>query len=353
MITLDNPLIRLYATLIGWVSFGYLLGRVLPKNTSTYLGKFLFFVGAPFSIISFLRRANLDGYIFIAPVTASIAILVGAALAWVWIDLGLSDERLRAISRGVDFVGHLDSSGEDSPKENSINSIKEKENLEPLQKSNWSRGTQGSFMFAMMIGNTSFLGFPVILSLIGPEYFPLALFYDLSALVILNIFGIALATYYGDTKKRRGWGGTLKAILQNPGIWAFTFGYFVFRTLPLPEPIDQVVRNGGWVVITLFLIMIGIQLSKLRTLKNLKQGLTCLAIKMLLTPLVVGTGLMFFEVTGPLRLSMVLLMGMPPAFSTTLLAETYKLDRDLAVTTVFLGCFTLLFTIPIWMWLFK
>lgn len=337
MITFDSPLIRLYATLIGWVSLGYVLGKVLPKNTSTYLGKFLFFVGAPFSIISFLRRANLDGYILIAPITAWIAIAVGAGLAWIWIDLGVSDERLRAISRGVDIAGSL----EEDSQEKAI-----------APKSNWERGTQGSFMFAMMVGNTGFLGFPVILSLVGAEYFPWALFYDLSSVVGFNIFGTALATHYGDTKKKRGWGGSIKAILQNPAIWASILGYFVFRTLPLPEPVDQIVRNGGWVIVALFLIMIGIQLSKLNSLKNLKQGVTCLAIKMLLTPLVVGTGLMFFGVTGSLRLSLVLLMGMPPAFITTLLAETYKLDRDLAVTTVFLGCFLLLFTIPLWMWLF-
>ena len=156
----------------------------------------------------------------------------------------------------------------------------------------------------------------------------------------------------GILKRNEAGGGTIKAILQSPAIWASALGYFVFRTLPLPEPIDQIVKNGGWVVVTLFLIMIGIQLSKLTSLKNLKQGFTCLAIKMLLTPLVVGTGLMFFGVTGAPRLSLVLLMGMPPAFITTLMAETYKLDRDLAVTTVFLGCFLLLFTIPLWMWLF-
>ncbi len=337
MITFDSPLVRLYATLIGWVSLGYILGKVLPKNTSTYLGKFLFFVGAPFSIISFLRRANLDGYILIAPITAWIAIAVGAGLAWIWIDLGVSDERLRAISRGVNIAGNL----EEHPQEKAI-----------ALKSNWERGTQGSFMFAMMLGNTGFLGFPVVLSLVGAEHFSWALFYDLSTVVGFNIFGTAIATHYGNTKKKRGWGGTIKAILQSPAIWASTLGYFVFRTLPLPEPIDQIVKNGGWVVVTLFLIMIGIQLSKLTSLRNLKQGFTCLAIKMLLTPLVVGTGLMFFGVTGAPRLSLVLLMGMPPAFITTLMAETYKLDRDLAVTTVFLGCFLLLFTIPLWMWLF-
>ncbi len=326
---LDNPLVRLYVTLIGWVSLGYFLGRVLPKGAATYLGKFLFFVGAPFSIISFLRRTSLDGYIFIAPVTAWIAIAVGAMLAWVWIDLGVSDERLRMISRGVDQSQPSDSQ----------------------MPTNWARGTQGSFMFAMMVGNTSFLGFPVILSLVGPDLFTWALFYDLSTAVGFNIFGVALAAYYG-TGKQRGWLATVKAILQNPAIWAFALGYFVFRTWTLPAPVDQFLRNGAWVVVNLFLIMIGLQLSRLDSLKKLDQSMTCLAIKMLLTPLVVGTGLMFFGVTGPPRLSLVLLMGMPPAFITTLLAEAYGLDRDLAVTTVALGCLMLLFTIPVWLWLF-
>jgi malate permease and related proteins len=41
---------------------------------------------------------------------------------------------------------------------------------------------------------------------------------------------------------------------------------------------------------------------------------------MLLVPLVVGKGLMFFGVTGAPRLVMVLQMAMPPAFATLVIA---------------------------------
>lgn len=331
--SLDSPLVNLYTRLIGWVMAGFILGKFLPKSITGHLGKFLFLVGAPFSVVAFMRQTSLSGYMAIAPISAWTALLVGAGLAWIWIDLGLSDERLRSISRGLSI-----NEGDREAK--------------PLEKSSWSKPTQGSFLLAMMVGNTGFLGFPVILTLVGAEYFAWGLFYDLSISLGVQIFGVALAAYYGSAERMKGWITPVMSVIKNPSLWAFVIGAYI-KTLNLPPQFDQVFQNGAWVVINLFLILIGMQLSRLTSLKNLKQGLTCLSIKMLLTPLVVGTGLMFFGVTGPPRLLLVLLMGMPPAFVTTLYAERYGLDRDLAITTVAIGSVLILFTIPLWMWLFS
>jgi predicted permease len=101
MFTLENPLVMLYVRLIGWTLLGYVLGKLLPKIFPTYLGKALLFVGVPISIVSFLRQADLSGWIVIAPTTAWVAILVGAGLAWIWIDLGVSDERFSKLSKGI------------------------------------------------------------------------------------------------------------------------------------------------------------------------------------------------------------------------------------------------------------
>ncbi|MDX2254528.1 MAG: AEC family transporter [Pseudanabaenaceae cyanobacterium bins.39] len=335
-LNLDNPLVNLYVRLVGWVMAGFILGKFLPKSITGHLGKFLFFIGAPFSTVAFMRRTTLSGYMAIAPISAWTALLVGAGLAWIWIDLGLSDERLKQISRGISVNRKTEGSSElDNPD----------------NPSSWSKPTQGSFLLAMMVGNTGFLGIPVILTLIGTEYFAWGLFYDLSISLGVQIFGVALAAYYGTAQRMKGWVAPLLTVIKNPSLWAFLVGALI-RPLELPNQVDDIFRNGAWLVINLFLILIGLQLSRLTSLKNLKQGLTCLSIKMLLTPLVVGTGLMFFGVTGPPRLLLVLLMGMPPAFVTTLYAERYGLDRDLAITTVALGSVLILFTIPLWMWLF-
>jgi len=49
---------------------------------------------------------------------------------------------------------------------------------------------------------------------------------------------------------------------------------------------------------------------------------------------------------------MVLQMAMPPAFATLVIAETFNLDRDLAVTALAAGAIILLLTLPIWLWVF-
>ena len=340
MFTLENPLVMLYVRLIGWTVLGYGLGKLLPKVFTTYLGKALLFIGVPISIVSFLRQADLSGWIVIAPTTAWIAILVGAGLAWIWIDLGLSDERFSKLSRGI--------ISRDIPVE--ANSTTDASLGQP---SSWSAATQGSFLLAMTLGNTAFMGYPVSLALVGPQYFAWSLFYDLiGSTIAAYSVGIALASRFGSISGSQKKPNPFVSMAKTPALWSLPIGLGM-RFVPLPTVISSGMSTIAWTTVTLSLVMIGMQLSQLKTLKNVKQALTCVSIKMLLTPLVVGTGLMFFGVTGEPRLAMVLQMGMPPAFSTLVIAQAYNLDRDLTVTTLAFGVVLLLFTIPVWLWLFS
>ncbi|MER3588468.1 MAG: hypothetical protein C4322_10270, partial [Mastigocladus sp. ERB_26_1] len=61
----------------------------------------------------------------------------------------------------------------------------------------------------------------------------------------------------------------------------------------------------------------------------------------------------FFGLTGAPAQVIVLQMAMPPAFATLVLAETFNLDRDLAVTALAVGSIILLVTLPLWLWLFS
>jgi predicted permease len=313
MFTLENPLVMLYVRLIGWTLLGYVLGKLLPNVYISYLGKALLFVGIPIGIVSFLRQADLSGWIVIAPTTAWVAIFVGAGLAWIWIDLGVSDERFQALSRGI------------TSREKTVE-VTSGTKTTIQQESAWSGPTQGSFLLAMTLGNTAFMGYPVSLALVEPRY--------------------------GSTANNLPKPNPLVSMAKTPALWSLPIGVGM-RFVPLPTVITSGMNAIAWTTVTLSLVMIGMQLSQLQTLKNIKKALTCLSIKMLLTPLVVGTGLMFFGVTGEPRLAMVLQMAMPPAFSTLVIAQAYNLDRDLTVTTLAFGVVLLLFTIPIWLWLFS
>ncbi|ELS34009.1 MULTISPECIES: AEC family transporter [Pseudanabaena] len=340
MFALENPLFILYVRLIGWTLLGYVLGRLLPKIYTTYLGKLLLFGFVPISIISFLRQTDLSGWIVIAPTTAWVAILVGAGLAWIWIDLGLSDERFKKLSRGI--------TAQEKNFDNSPTSGKAL-----AEESAWSGATQGSFLLAMTLGNTAFMGYPVSLALVGPQYFAWSLFYDLiGSTIAAYSVGIALASRFGSMSSNQQVPNPFISMAKTPALWSLPIGLGM-RFIPLPTVVTSSMNAIAWTTVTLSLVMIGMQLSQLKTLRNVKQALTCLSIKMLLTPLVVGTGLMFFGVTGEPRMAMVLQMGMPPAFSTLVIAQAYNLDRDLTVTTLAFGVVLLLFTIPIWLWLFS
>src|SRR4028118_265417 len=317
-----RPLIDLYLHLGGAVLLGWVLGRFLPKRVPTLIGQFLFWIGVPLSIITFLRGADLSGALWIAPVTAWIAILLGAGLAWSWIK-GL------ALRQPADVCNKLS---------------------EP-SLTLWSKPTQGSFLLASMVGNTGYLGFPVTLTLVGEKYFGWVLFYDMLGTTIGAYgLGVLLAARFGGGA-HSPW-QLVRAILQNPALWSLGFG-LGFRQIPLPELVERGLLGFAWSAIALSLVLIGMRLSQLDSWSRLRQASVTLGIKMLLVPFVLGIGLFALGITGPPRLAIVLQMAMPPAFATLVLAEVYNLDRDLAVTALAVGSTGLLLTLPIWLLLFS
>lgn len=304
-------LLQLYLPLIAFVLLGFLGGK-LPTTVPLYLGKFLFWVGVPLSIVAFLRQTVLSGAIWVAPIVAWMAIFLGASLAWIWI--------------------HLQTN-----KKNALAS--------------WSRPTQGSFILGAMIGNTGYLGYPVTLAFVGTQYFGYALFYDLLGTTLGAYgLGVVLAAAYGGGVKSQ-W-QLLKEVAINPSLWSFVVG-LLFRQVPLPTLAETTLNTLGWAIVALSLVLIGMRLRQLDSWHSLPKASITVSIKMLVVPLLLGSILSLFGLTGAAKLAIVLQMAMPPAFATLVIAEVYDLDRDLSVTALAVGSGGLLVTLPIWLWLFS
>ncbi len=276
-----------------------------------YLGRFLFLIGVPLSIINFLRRADLSGGVYLAPIVSWSAIFLALLCSWLWVR------------------PHLD---------------------------RWSRPTRGSFSLAAMFGNTGYIGFPVILLLpqLGPDYFGWALFYDvLGTLLGAYILGVILASQFGqrqvDSDAQPRWQQNLKELFKNPTILAFIVG-LALRPVVFPELLDIGLNGFAWSMVMLSLALMGMRLQQLRSWGKVAPAMAAISLRMLLVPLVVGMVLTAVGMTGPPRLVMVLQAGMPSAFATLVLAETYELDRELAVTCVGVSSAMLLVTLPLWLW---
>ncbi|MFM7408320.1 MAG: AEC family transporter [Cuspidothrix sp.] len=302
-------LLELYIKLVGLILLGFILGRKLPSYASTYLGQFLFWIGVPISIIGFLVQTDLSGQIWIAPIIAYLALFLGAFLAWL---------RIKTLAYFTNSVPQL--------------------------------ATQGSLILAAMVGNTGNLGYPITLAMVGKEYFAWALFYDmLGSLFGAYGLGVILAARFGNNIQN--YTQIAKVILINPALWSFGFGLWLHQ-LPLPSVVEFTLDKLAWVGVALSLMLIGMRLSQLNSWRKLPEAWSSILIKMIVVPLILGSMLSVFGVSGNAAQVIVLQMGMPPALATLVIAETFNLDRDLAVTILAMGMIVLLFTLPIWLWLF-
>lgn len=303
---LFEVILKLYGQLGISVVIGYGLGKLLPKYVPTWLGKFLFWVGSPLSIVIFIYRADLSAQVWIAPIAAWVASLLGLGLAWGWMQWqGKSFTDLR---------------------------------------------TRASFLLTSMFGNTGYIGLPIILALVGEKYAGWALFYDLLGTVLgVYTLGIFLILYLGIDSPVAGqlW----KSLVVNPALISLLAG-LMMRSIKLPLGVEQTLLNLGWAMVFVSLVLIGMRLSQLDSWSGLGQTKISLGIKMLVVPLILGWGLSLLGIRGETQLVLVIQMGTPPAIASLVLAEIYDLDRDLTVGAIAIGSTSFLLTLPLWLLLF-
>jgi hypothetical protein len=313
------PLLSLYGPLCAAIIAGLTISCSLnpvPKlqaQVPGYLGKFLFYLGVPLSILNFVYRAELTDAILLAPLVAWTAMLMALTLAWGITQLSPIG-RQRSISRG-------------------------------------------SFLLTAMLGNTGYLGFPVVLLLpqLGPDYFSWALFYDLlGTLFGAYLLGVILAAYFsqpcGQYQALEGaW--LTRQLLLNPSLWAFGGG-LLLQPMALPPMLATGLNTFAWLMVLLALLLMGMRLQQLSSWRQLQRAAAPVSIKMLAVPLLVGLGLSWLGIEGPTRLVLTLQSGMPCAFATLVLTETYQLDYELTVTAVGLSSGLLLITLPVWVYWF-
>jgi hypothetical protein len=303
-------LLRLYLPLVGIVALGALAAKTLPTRVLRYvgpepLGRFLYRIGIPISLIGFLHRTELPTVAWILFPIVCGAIALGWGLAWSWLYF----------------------------------------RRKPLS---WSRERLGSFQLAAAMGNTGYIGYPVCLAVAGSNYFGWAILYDLIATLLGNYgFGVWLANRHGrgqHLNQRQ----LLGQVLQTPVLWGFVAG-MVLRQIPFPLWLDRSSIAAAWTVVGISLLLIGMRLAQLAGWQLFNQLSPAIAIKLILLPAAIGWVLQQVELDPIVKLTIVLQVGMPSAFSTLILAEEYSLDRDASVTAIAASSLLLPLTLPLWL----
>lgn len=198
------------------------------------------------------------------------------------------------------------------------------------------------------LGNTSFVGFPMIEAFYGKSGLEKAILIDQSTFLTLATLGVALAmqSSQGNTQFKF----IVQRILYFPPFLAFVFALlFSFSTFPIW--LIEVLKRLGDTLTPLALVSVGLQIRfqfKQVRFNDLALGLIY---KLLLAPFLIGL-LYLFLLKNDLLVWRVAILesAMAPMITASILASEYKLNPDLANLLVGVGIPLSFLTVSVWYW---
>jgi len=211
---------------------------------------------------------------------------------------------------------------------------------------NWPRGIVGVLLLIIPMGNTSFLGIPIVQAFFGAPGLPHLIIYDqLGTLMIFSSYGSVILASYGRERSLDVPAIARKMLLFPPTI-ALAAG-FALRPWHYPPQLEQGLANIAITLVPLVMTAIGFQM-RFRLQRRIFAPLSFgLALKLVIAPL---CALMLGKLLGlqglPFEVS-VIEAGMPPMVTAAALAVVAGMDAELSVALVGVGIVLSFGTLPV------
>jgi predicted permease len=213
------------------------------------------------------------------------------------------------------------------------------------RKRRWSRPTTGVLLLVVPIGNTSFMGVPMVRAFFGETGIPHLILYDqIGTMLIFATYGaVILSVYSGERSDPLT---IIKRALFFPPTTALLIG-LALRGWSYPPVVVKTLQDLSGALTALVMTAIGFQM-KLRlqrtTLEPLGVGL---AIKLLIAPLVALVVLRLFGLDSLAADISIFEAGMPPMVTACALAAAAGMGVELAVAMAGLGIVLSLASLPL------
>jgi predicted permease len=214
----------------------------------------------------------------------------------------------------------------------------------------WSRGRIGALILVCGLGNTSFMGYPLLQALHGQAGLALAVVADqLGCFPLLASVGVVVACLYaGRTPDPRR---IARRIATFPAFVALVVGIVAGQLGGWPAVLDGVFRPLGETLTPLALFSVGLQFRLQAGQGQLGAAACGLGWKLLLAPALCWALGAAAGVGGLTLTAGVLQAAMAPMVSATILADEYGLEPELANTVLGTGIVLSLLTVPLGNWL--
>lgn len=210
----------------------------------------------------------------------------------------------------------------------------------------WSRGRTGALILVCGLGNTSFMGYPMIQALYGQAGLSLAVVADqLGCFPLLSSAGVLVASIYAG--RNPDMASIARRILTFPSFVALVLGVVVGSLGGWPVPVREVLAPIGATLTPLALFSVGMQF-RFRLGSGQATALAWgLGWKLALAPLLCWLLGAMAGVKGLVLTVGVLQAAMAPMISAAILADEYDLDPSLANAVLGAGIVLSLLTIPL------
>ncbi|MNY12768.1 Membrane transport protein [compost metagenome] len=208
------------------------------------------------------------------------------------------------------------------------------------------RSQAGALMLLMSLGNTAFIGYPVLSAVYGPEHLTLGIFYDqLGMWIALNTVGIAIASSAGGAAVRPQ--DLVRKLLCFPPLYAVILG-FALHGLAIPDWLDGAMQRIADMTTLLIMFSLGLALRPSNWRQDSRLVGAVVLVRLVVIPLVVWGLVKILGLPLAFQQTAVLQAAMPTMLSCLTLAVLYELDVMLVVNGLMATIFCSLVTLPIW-----
>ncbi len=200
----------------------------------------------------------------------------------------------------------------------------------------FSKEITGSLMLVAILGNTSFMGIPIVNAYMGESAMPYVLVYDqLGTFIALAVYGTFIASYYSSKSQITFKIITFK-VLTFPPFISLVAALFLMGVEFNPI-ISKVLATFSSTIVPMALVAVGLQLQFKLPREDIKPFTLALLIKLLIAPIIAIIICKIFSWNNDVSIVSIMEAGMAPMITAGAIASMAGLAPRLSSAIVGYG----------------
>ena len=198
---------------------------------------------------------------------------------------------------------------------------------------NYSKSTTWTIILASSMMNTAFIGYPVIMGVLGNEGFISSIFYDMAMALMFVLYAMILVGVFGGNKRQ-----VIRDGLTFMPLWAVLFALiFNFFNIELGYVLETSLGYLSQATIPLIMLSVGLTLDLNSVKSNISDTAFILFTRLLFAPILILIIYKALDIQSLIYNVAVLDSAMPIAMNCLVLSINYDLDNELMASAIFLS----------------